>query len=394
MSEAQQWQEYRKQLAETYKQNAPEIPAANAPPAKPDNDNMKQFGSLASIIGIFASAFTKRPMVNALNASADAMKAEQEGNNDAYEKAYREWKDQNELALKRHDMEVERLQEIVELSKTDQAAALAQLKAYGAANGSDAAAILSELGDWSEIGKYVGSMQTAGLKIREVNAKIEEDNAKKTEKAEQQKIKNDYINAWKDANPNATPLQLAEQEAKALRLSQGKTSGGAMPFGILQKLTLQQTALSDGLDAADDALNALTSRAARAGLHGSLNEYTEPLSDFFGSDTTSQQLFVSNIDLLKMSVKNAMTYGGGSSKSLKADYDYLNSIVGGDGMKQSTAGTVARIKNIQDKVLLPNKRTIDKLLDAGEQSQQDGQVKEIAPETSNWQSDDIISTDQ
>jgi len=388
LAEAQFLQDERKKLADNPPPGAPGITPA---PEKPNTDTMKQFGSLASMIGVFASAFTKKPIVNALNASADAMKAQQQGNQEAYENSYKEWKDNNALALKHLDEEVGHWKDIMEVMKTDQALGLAQLKAYAAANGSDAAAILSEVGDMSAIGQHVAALQNASNKFRELNAKADEEKAKKDAALEQTKIRNDYMNAWDQANPNVSPMQRAEAEAKALRMSQGKGEPG-VTAGERINLTLKQNALADGLDAADDALNVLQERAFRAGIPGSISTYTEPLTNFFGGDDVSEQKFVANIDILKVAVKNAMTYGGGSSKSLKADYDYLDAIVGGTGMKNSTAGTFARIKNIQDKVLLPTKHTIDGLLSSGEDTSSGG--GEVAPENSNWESDDILSTEQ
>src|ERR1700689_2100246 len=88
--EADQWTNYQKELRDIYKSSAPTKLNIQAAPKLPDDDPLRQFGSMASMIGIFASAFTKKPILNALNASADAMKAEQAGNKEAYDRAYQE----------------------------------------------------------------------------------------------------------------------------------------------------------------------------------------------------------------------------------------------------------------------------------------------------------------
>lgn len=165
IGEAKQLESYRKKL-----ESLPAPSAFNPPPQPkaPENNPMQQFGSLASLIGIFASAFTKRPMVNALNSSAAAMNAQRAGDNEAYDRAYKEWQDQVKLALDHHNLEMENLHEILEMSKEDNGAALAQLKAFAVAQQSDAASVLSQLGDWAEIGKYFNSMKKAGTGLNNI----------------------------------------------------------------------------------------------------------------------------------------------------------------------------------------------------------------------------------
>lgn len=172
LGEAKQLGDYRSQLADVLKENKPAPVDIGKPPAQPDNNSIKQFGSLASMLGVFASAFTKKPALNALNASAAAMNAQRAGDQDAYKEAYQQWKDNTELALKKHKVEMENLHDILELSKEDQSAALAQLKAYGVAQSSDAAGVLAQLGDWGEIGKWAHSMETAGKGLASLTGQL------------------------------------------------------------------------------------------------------------------------------------------------------------------------------------------------------------------------------
>ena len=53
------------------KENPPDVP----PPEFRAQSPLEKFGSMSSMLGIFASMFTRTPVVNALNASASAMKA-------------------------------------------------------------------------------------------------------------------------------------------------------------------------------------------------------------------------------------------------------------------------------------------------------------------------------
>ncbi len=218
--EAEQWTSYQKELRDIYKNSAPTPLSTQAAPKLPDDDPVRNFGSLASMIGIFASAFTKKPIVNALNASADAMKAEQAGNREAYDRAYQEWKDQTDLAFKRHGAEVEQLNEIMELAGKDQTAALAKLKAYGVVNSSDAASTLAELGDWEEIGKYAASMQTMKTKAQEAALKMEEQNTKR-------QVYQDSLEANIAAGQ---PKAIAEQNALSASLGKATASGAGVTW--------------------------------------------------------------------------------------------------------------------------------------------------------------------
>lgn len=62
------------------------------------------FGSVASVFAIIASAFTLQPMQNALNGSAAAINAIRAGDENEYEKAHTAWKENLDLAMKRHQM--------------------------------------------------------------------------------------------------------------------------------------------------------------------------------------------------------------------------------------------------------------------------------------------------
>lgn len=70
--------------------------------AKRRTDPIEAFGSIGSVFGILASAFTHAPMENALNASAAAINSIKEGDSKAYDRAYKAWEDNTKQALERH----------------------------------------------------------------------------------------------------------------------------------------------------------------------------------------------------------------------------------------------------------------------------------------------------
>lgn len=77
---------------------------ADAQREKFRTDPIASFGSIGSVFAMIASAFTHQPMTNALNASAAAMMAIKDGNEAEYEKAFRAFKENNDLVVKRHGM--------------------------------------------------------------------------------------------------------------------------------------------------------------------------------------------------------------------------------------------------------------------------------------------------
>lgn len=225
MAEANQLGKYRENLAKIWEEDKPSKVDLPPPPKQPEEDTLKNFGSIASMIGVFASAFTKKPAVNALNASATAMNAQRQGDKEKFDEAYKDWQAQIKLTMERHELEVENLNQIMDFAKEDQSAALAQLKAYGVAHSSPAVAVLSELGDWEEIGKYVSSMEQMKVRGQEATARLQSSFAKQQTDMQKQQVYKDTLASLVQTHPNATAQQKAAFEAQAVRASQGKTMG-------------------------------------------------------------------------------------------------------------------------------------------------------------------------
>lgn len=92
---------------------------ADAAREKFRTDPLESFGSLGSVFAMIASAFTHAPMTNALNASAAAMHAIKDGNDAEYEKAFRAFKENNDLVVKRHAMMQQQYNNAAKLMDTD-----------------------------------------------------------------------------------------------------------------------------------------------------------------------------------------------------------------------------------------------------------------------------------
>lgn len=159
--------------------------AAGAIPPKWDADKerkdrisgpMEQFGSVGSVFAMAASLFTKTPMTSALNAGAAAMKAIQASDEKGYESAYKAWKDNTELALKRFGMEHQMFTDASHLLTTDMNAWAIKQKAIAARFENNTAMIMLENGMYQPLIEAYNAQITAVPKIIEAKKGMEEYN--------------------------------------------------------------------------------------------------------------------------------------------------------------------------------------------------------------------------
>lgn len=112
---------------------------------------IEAFGSLGSVFGILASAFTHAPMENALNASAGAMNAIREGDEKSYKNAFEAYKQNMDLVVKRHNMQRDLFNDAYSLLKVDMSAGEAKLKNIAARFGDQQTLTLLENGMSKEV---------------------------------------------------------------------------------------------------------------------------------------------------------------------------------------------------------------------------------------------------
>lgn len=120
-------------------------------------DPIASFGSLGSVFAMIASAFTHAPMTNALNASAAAMMAIKDGNEAEYEKAFRAFKENNDLVIKRHGMMNQAYQNAATLMDKDIAAGKISLLENATRFGDQNLAVMLNNGMDKEALDYVSS---------------------------------------------------------------------------------------------------------------------------------------------------------------------------------------------------------------------------------------------
>jgi hypothetical protein len=124
---------------------------AEAEHEKHSTDPIVAFGSLGSIFGMVASAFTHAPMENALNASAAAMNAIKAGDEAGYERAHTAWKENTDLAFKRHQLQQQSYQDAIQLLNTDMSVGTAKLQMLASKYGDAQTLFLLEHGMSKEL---------------------------------------------------------------------------------------------------------------------------------------------------------------------------------------------------------------------------------------------------
>lgn len=108
---------------------------ARHPPTETPLDMMQNFGSLATVIALAGGLLAKRPLTVALNAAGSAMRAQQEGNHEQAQRAYKVWQDQTELiskALNFQNQEINQIMEDRRISEAERRDKIADhLRLYG-----------------------------------------------------------------------------------------------------------------------------------------------------------------------------------------------------------------------------------------------------------------------
>lgn len=107
-----------------------QLPAwdAKAKAAEHRTDPIDAFGSNGMVFAMLASAFTGQPMNTALMAGAAALNAVKAGDDQAYERDFTAWKENTNLALKRHDIQRQNYNDAINLMNQNLNAGQAQLR--------------------------------------------------------------------------------------------------------------------------------------------------------------------------------------------------------------------------------------------------------------------------
>ena len=147
-------------------------PPAPTPP--PELTAAQKFGSLSSIFAIAASAFTRTPMINAMNAMAAGIKARQQNNAAGYAQAYQAWKTNTDIALERHQAQQADLDDALKMLSTNIQKGTAMIQAYSAEYGDTFMAAQLALGHFDKMAELAVTRERIGADLQMAAARLDE----------------------------------------------------------------------------------------------------------------------------------------------------------------------------------------------------------------------------
>lgn len=178
--------------------NVPKFPDL-APEPKPDApDPMKGYTSAIGVLGAIGSMFTRRPMVNTMNAAAASIQAMNSKEAADFDKKFQMWKVENDNAFKLLDYQNKIYDSILKDKNTSVDQRIAEAAAHAAAFKDDVMADHLKRGDIIAAEELNLKRQEAGDKASEYANKLQE-----------QKEKRDLMSQWKKENPNAKAIDAA-----------------------------------------------------------------------------------------------------------------------------------------------------------------------------------------
>ena len=190
---------------------------AKAPEYKSDNP-LQDFGSIASLIGIFGGMRSRTPLVTSLNAASGAMKALHQRNLEDYDQQVKEWKNNTDYISKLMEWR-EKAYDIADKKFGDDLAAKsAAYQMISAASGDTMKADQVAKGNWQEVEKSRTDAANVRIKFDEVKAKI-------AETAEAQRLRLQQLEKDKFGNPTEVDIVGPDGKPSQILAQQEKNSG-------------------------------------------------------------------------------------------------------------------------------------------------------------------------
>jgi hypothetical protein len=176
-------------------------PMADTPPAPkpPENDPLKGFGSAASIFAMIASSFSHTPAIAAMNGMASAINATKQNDWQAYDVAYKQWKDNTQLAIEHHKLQAEDMKNAMEMMQTNISAGTAMAKAVAAQSDDRIAMKLLQQGEYDKLASLQMERQRTGAAMQEAALRVQELHMQIQEKRDQVELQKAIVAAPDDA---------------------------------------------------------------------------------------------------------------------------------------------------------------------------------------------------
>lgn len=200
--------------------NPPPPPVLTPPPTPEPTNPAHAWGSTAMILAMIGSAFTRRPMIAALNAGSRVMKAYQDKDQAAADLAFNEWNAQNTNAINNYKYQLQAWSDAIKENQGDEKGLVAQLTAIeSAVKGSGG--ILAAY-DQNGVNGVLDFTRKMGQSVATMAAQ--------SDKLMTMQLENQAWNEWQAENPKPTdPSQMPAwtNQALAARKSIFSTSAAA-----------------------------------------------------------------------------------------------------------------------------------------------------------------------
>lgn len=135
-------------------------------------DPVEAFGSIGSVFAMLASSFAGLPMEYALNAGAEAIKAVHAGDEKAYDREQKAWKENTDLALKRHEIQRQSYNDAILKMNTNLNAGRSELELSARKFGDQQALALLEMGMDKELNALIDGRNKSALELQSTADKV------------------------------------------------------------------------------------------------------------------------------------------------------------------------------------------------------------------------------
>lgn len=348
--------------------------------AKRRTDPIEAFGSIGSVFGILASAFTHAPMENALNASAAAINSIKEGDSKAYDRAYKAWEDNTKQALDRHRIQHEAYQDAVSLLSTNMAVANTKQQVAAARFGDKQVLAMLDAGMSKEVQELLASRQKMSLELAENLPRIALENAKMDDLMKDPRFKlppddpkrNEMIREWQRRwNPQVGESALRFEEIQRhnrelediARTRQGDVSARQAEIERHNKATEElrktgagNTSLTGDRQRAQDIVKYREELAAEKKEDGTPKYTSQQIADMAAKresqlKTTAAAPSGNRVDDLKSLRDRAVMMGDAIDKmdALMAKHNFITGLGGKIGRTAEAISNITGISNESDR---------------------------------------------
>jgi len=160
----------REELADL---DVPEAPTLDKAPTRRRTDPMEAFGSTASVLAMIGSAFTKRPMLNALNSAAGVMEAFKANDQARAKEEFDLWKANTDAAITQFNMQNTAYKGALDKLSTNSKLALDEVQVLAAQWGDPIMKELARTGALSQAVQHQQTIEKSVADLTETNVELE-----------------------------------------------------------------------------------------------------------------------------------------------------------------------------------------------------------------------------